>query len=141
MHRSIDQQNYSTAKHFLEGMEVYSEKYNLCGKIDIYDSKKKILIERKRLIKTIYDGYIFQMYGQYFSMLEMGYSIKKIKLYSMKTNKSFFLQLPHEDNEKLKKFTILIDNIKSFNLNHPFNPNPKKCMKCIYNALCDKAAC
>ena len=32
----------------LQSITVYSEKYNLSGKIDLYDSKKFQLIERKK---------------------------------------------------------------------------------------------
>ena len=59
---------------------MYCEKYRLLGKIDIYDGKKKILRERKRQIKQVYDGYIFQLYGQYFSLIEMGYEVDKKKI-------------------------------------------------------------
>ncbi|MBU3964935.1 type V CRISPR-associated protein Cas4 [Patescibacteria group bacterium] len=52
-HESVDKQKYSTAKKYLQGLEVYSEKYNLFGKIDIYDQENKILIERKNKIKII----------------------------------------------------------------------------------------
>ena len=51
-HENIDQGKYSTAKKFLQGIPVYSEKYNIGGKIDIYDCEKKALIERKTKVKT-----------------------------------------------------------------------------------------
>ena len=36
---------------------------------------------------SIYDGYVFQLYGQYFSLIEMGYQVKKIRFHSMDDNK------------------------------------------------------
>ena len=41
-HSSIDNQKYSTAKTVLQGLEIFSEQYGLCGKIDTYDSKTKM---------------------------------------------------------------------------------------------------
>ena len=40
-HESIDKSKYSTEKRYLQGTAVYSEKYRLMGKIDIYDTKTK----------------------------------------------------------------------------------------------------
>jgi len=31
-HETIDERTYSTSAHILQGMEVYSEQYNICGK-------------------------------------------------------------------------------------------------------------
>lgn len=136
-HKTIDNQTYTTAKSVLQGLEVYSEKYQLCGKIDIYDSAKKILTERKKKIKVIYDGYIFQLYAQYFCLIEMGYKINKIKLYSMDDNKNYFVDLPTDNEEQFNAFEQLIIDIKTFNLNANFTPNANKCQRCIYHALCD----
>lgn len=136
-HKTIDTQTYTTAKTVLQGMEVYSEKYNLCGKIDTYDSTKKLLTERKKKIKAIYDGYIFQVYAQYFCLIEMGYQVEKITLYSMDDNKSYGVDLPHHNTEKLDAFEQLITDIQSFDLNADFIANANKCQSCVYNALCD----
>ena len=64
-HESIDSNRYSTRNSVLTSIEVYSEKYQVSGKIDIYDTDKKMLIERKKHLNKIYDGYIFQLYAQY----------------------------------------------------------------------------
>jgi CRISPR-associated protein Cas4 len=53
-HSSIDEGRYSSAKKYLQGMPVYSEKYGIAGKIDIYDSEKKTLTERKTMIKKVW---------------------------------------------------------------------------------------
>ena len=137
-HKSIDFQTYSTKKDILQGISVYSEKYRLCGKIDIFDKKEGVLIERKKLIKTIYDGYIFQIYAQYFCLSEMGYFIKRLFFYSMDTNKRYSVSLPSDDKSMKDNFEKLIQDINYFNLNMPFRANPNKCEKCIYINLCDR---
>src|SRR3989338_8357855 len=50
-HQTIDKKTYSTSKDILCGLEVYSEKYNLVGKIDIFYKKKGLLVERKTKVK------------------------------------------------------------------------------------------
>ena len=67
-HETIDEKTYSTRKSAMMSLDVYSEKYGLCGKIDLYESDKKRLIERKKHVRQIYDGYIFQLYAQYYAM-------------------------------------------------------------------------
>ena len=67
----------------LQGIGIYCEKYNLVGKIDVFDTKSGILTERKKKVTKIYDGYVFQIYAQYFSLIEMGYKVVKLHLYSM----------------------------------------------------------
>ena len=140
-HLSIDAQTYSTSKHILQGIYIYSATYMLCGKIDTYDGAKKLLVERKKRIKVIYDGYIFQLYAQYHAMTEMGYEITKMHLYSMDDNKSFPIELPEDNPDMQLKFEKTIAELRSFDLNAPFSPNVEKCRRCIYQHLCDKALC
>ena len=137
-HQSIDNSNYSSKKSVLQGIEIYSSRLNICGKIDLYDSEKKTLTERKKKIKTIYDGYIFQLYAQYFAMVEMGYEINALKLYSYDDNKSYPVDLPDEDPEMLKKFEDTIRAINEFDPNNYTPQNKEKCTMCIYNTLCDR---
>lgn len=92
-HKTIDSNTYSTRKDVITSLDVYSEKYNLTGKIDIYDKSKMILIERKNKISEIYDGYIFQLYAQYFCMIEMGYKVEKLQIYSISDNKKYDIKL------------------------------------------------
>ncbi len=141
-HKTIDTHHYSTSAHILQGHEIYSEHYNLCGKIDIFDIKKKRLTERKREIKTLYDGYVFQVYAQYFALTEMGYTVEHIVIHDLIHNKNYPIPLPAQDLAMLEKFESLIDEINRFNL-HTSNHSPvlAKCQNCIYNALCDAALC
>lgn len=136
-HKTVDTQSYTTSKIVLQGMEIYSEKYNIGGKIDSYDQDKALLVERKKKIKTIYDGYIYQLYAQYYCLIEMGYKVKKLKLYSMDDNKSYSVKNPQDDAERQKGFDALIDKMRAFDLEAPFKANESKCNHCIYDNLCD----
>lgn len=140
-HKSIDEGFYSTSKDVLIGINIYSDKYQIAGKIDIYDSRKKILTERKKKIKVIYDGYIFQMYAQYFCLTEMGFKVDQLRLYSMDDNKVYPIPKPEEDKIMFQKFETLIQKMSVFSLNDEFIPNPNKCNHCIYNTICDISAC
>jgi CRISPR-associated exonuclease Cas4 len=140
-HASIDEKKYSTRKDVLQATEIYSSKYNLVGKIDLYYIDEAHLVERKRSIKKIYDGYIFQVYGQYFGLLEEGYKVEKITIRDLTANKNYSIPLPDESPEWLEKFEMLLRDFSEFSLNDPFVPNPEKCKNCIYSSLCDHSKC
>ncbi len=138
-HKTVDNKTYTTSKKVLQTISVYSSKYRIAGKIDTFDKDKQLLTERKKKIKTIYDGFIFQLYAQYHCLIEMGYQVENLKLYSMDDNKSYPVELP-KDNIKMQiKFEELIRQIRSFDLNIEFKPNPNKCKYCVYKNLCDKS--
>lgn len=137
-HEAVDHGTYSTRKNIITSLDVYCEKYNIVGKIDIYDGDKKVLIERKRLIKQIYDGYIFQLYAQYFAMKEMGYEVKKIQFYSMADNKMYPVKLPEDNWDMMEKFEKTIDEMRSFNISNFQQSNMEKCKNCIYEPACDR---
>jgi len=135
-HESIDLKKYSSASRYIQGLEVYNSKYNICGKIDIYDIQTKSLIERKTKIKEIYDGQKYQLYGQYFCLQEMGYIVEHLYLHSLTDNKRYKIKIPNE--EEIKKFENLINQFCSFDLfDSSFTQNINKCNHCIYNELCD----
>lgn len=141
-HASIEGKSYSTRKNILQGLEIYCERYKICGKVDIFDADSGKLIERKRQIKTIYDGYVFQVYAQYHALCEMGYTVKSIVLYDVVHNKAYPIALPHENPEMQRKFEKLIEQINCFDMNAPdFNPVEAKCRNCIYSNLCDYSLC
>lgn len=139
VHETIDDQKYSSKRCVLQGMACYCEKYNLLGKIDLFDIETKVLTERKRMIKTIYDGYVFQLYAQYFSLQEMGYSVEKIRLYSYADNKIYEQKLPHENPEMLNKFEMVLYDIRHFNIDTFVQNNREKCIHCIYSDACDRS--
>lgn len=134
VHECIDEGYYSTAKKFLTGIAVYSTKYGLVGKIDIYDKETLSLIERKNMIKQIFDGYRYQLYAQYFSLIEMGFRVKHLYLHSLSDNKRYSVEIPRGD--ELLKFENVIEDIRSFDFNQKIKKNKKKCDQCIYNPLC-----
>lgn len=134
-HENIEQGKYSSAKRYLQGLPVYADKYNLMGKIDIYDKKDKALIERKFKVKKIYNGYKYQVYAQYFCLKEMGYKINKIFIHSLSDNTRYKIKLP--DKKTTAEFKKIINKIKNFNINKfPIIKNSNKCEQCIYKPLC-----
>lgn len=138
-HETIDTATYSTHKDILQGVEVFSDEYNLCGCIDIFDIKQGILTERKKKIKKVYDGYVFQLFAQYFALSEMGYTVKKIRLFSKDDNRVFNVKLPGESLELKKRFEETVQELHSFDPGS-FSPESKeKCENCIYSTFCDRS--
>ncbi len=141
-HNSIDNKSYNSRKNILQNVEVFSEKYNICGKIDVFDCESGKLIERKREIKTIYDGYVFQVYAQCYALREMGYVVNEIIIHDLVHNKNYPIHLPENDTNMQSKFEKLICDINNFKLiDTDVEPNKLKCEKCIYSQLCDISPC
>lgn len=138
-HENIDKGQYSSLRRYKQCLELYSEKYNFCGKLDIYDMETHSIIERKNLIKKIYDGYVYQLHAQYFCLVEMGYEVEKLFLHSLQNNKRYPVDLP--DKESTKRFEELVQSINRFDPGQKgFFQNPEKCRRCIYNELCDSCS-
>ncbi|MBP9886060.1 MAG: type V CRISPR-associated protein Cas4 [Leptospiraceae bacterium] len=141
-HETIDERTYSTRKKVLMGTDVYCEKYNILGKIDVFDISAKKLTERKYKITKIYDGFVFQVYAQYFGLVELGYEVEKIVIHDRTHNKNYPITLPEEDKVMFEKFERLIEDIRNFDLSDPnFKANIEKCKKCVYSHLCDFSLC
>jgi len=138
-HEKIDANRYSTSKDVITSLEVYSSKYNLVGKIDMYFQTEKTIMERKRQIKEIYDGYVFQVYAQYFGLVEAGYPVETIKLHSLSDNKTYKVKCPEDDPEMLGKFEKVIEDIRHFDLASYVQKNSSKCQNCIYEPACDRS--
>ncbi len=134
-HESIEKGSYSTLNRYLLNIDVYSEKYGICGKIDVYDQEDKKIIERKGKIKTIYEGYLYQIYAHYFCLTEMGFGVDSLCLHSLDDNKRYNLPIP--DDATIKKFEGHLLQVKKFNLLDSFQQIEGKCRECIYNPLCD----
>lgn len=135
-HQKSDTGAYSTKSSMLQGLSVYSSRYDIYGKIDTFDSEKGILTERKKRIITVYDGYVFQLYAQYFALSDMGYTVNLLRLYSIDDNTVYKIAKPQEDAEMFKKFVKLMADIKSFKFENFKQSNIQKCMHCIYEPLC-----
>lgn len=115
-HRAVDSGEYSDSGNILQSLPIYCEEYGLYGNIDTLDTLSGTLTERKKHISVIYDGYIFQLYAEYFALCEMGYAVKKLNLYSYDDNKMFGILLPEENPEMPEKFLNLLSDIQSFDL-------------------------
>lgn len=136
VHTNIDEHRTGNNRADLTGMAVFSDDLGVYGKIDVYKSRHKKLVERKYLIKTLYRGQIYQLWSQYYCLLEMGYEVENLEFYSCSTNCSFNIPLPDEaDRKELKDF---IERFKRFDPDQAFPVNQNKCVHCIYCNLCDK---
>lgn len=138
-HHNVDKGIYSTKKNVLSGIDGYCARYNLLCKIDIFYVDEKRLVERKKKIHQVFDGQIFQLYAQYFCLIEMGYEVEKLELYSMSDNKKYKISLPSEDNSMFKKFRDTIDEIISFDYDSFYPVNKSKCENCIYEPACERS--
>ena len=136
-HEGIDQKKASNRADDILALSVYSEKYGIMGKIDLYKRKEKKLIERKNQLKKIFRGQLYQLWGQMVCMQEMGYEIESLAFYEMSTNKMIPVEMPEErDLQELRDF---IKRFREYNPDcTPFTINPNKCRHCIYSNLCDK---
>lgn len=138
-HEKVDNGEYADSKHILQGIDVYCDQYGISGKIDIYDSDKKMLTERKNKIKQIFDGYVFQLYAQCFAMREMGYTVNKLKLYSYSDNISYPVELPEDDTIMFAKFVDTVETMKNTEISKYKPTNIRKCENCIYEPFCDRS--
>ncbi len=135
VHEAIDKGFYSSAKRYMQGLEVWSERYGLAGKIDVYDVQEKMLIERKNKVKVIYDGYRYQLYAQMFCLQEMGYQIDALRIHSLTDNKRYSVPMPEADD--VYEFEKLIDSIRDFDISKShILVNSAKCAECVYKPLC-----
>jgi CRISPR-associated protein Cas4 len=135
-HETIDNHQYKK-KNWITGMWLSSPTLRIYGKLDLYNEITGELVERKRLIKNIYDGYKMQVWAQYYCLKEMGYEVSTIALHSLTDNTRYSLGIPtSEDIQKLKKLILEI------NTYHPefeelTNPENKSLIS-IYAPLCPK---
>ena len=134
-HATVDDGTYSTRKAIITGMMVYSQQYNLLGRIDVLDTERQLLTERKHSVSAIYDGFRYQLYAQFFALTEMGYTVKHLRIHSNKDNRTYDIPLPTAPD--IQQFEQVLADMRAFSLEAPFTPNPNKCAHCIYNALCD----
>lgn len=135
-HSQIDEKKYSSRKDDIVGISVYCNELGVAGKIDIYKQKEKLLIERKYKLDKIYLGQIYQLWAQYFCMVEMGYNVNRLAFYAISTNTAFPIELPTDESKK--ELINFIESFKNFNPETDIETNINKCRHCIYCSLCDK---
>jgi CRISPR-associated protein Cas4 len=133
-HEPVDNKTYTTAKNVLQGMEVCSEEFGIAGKIDTFDMRTGTLVERKYKVKTIFDGYRYQLYAQMVCLREMGYEVKSLAIQSLADNKRYKIPMP--DEKEIKVFLSLIEAMKNYRPEIPRPVNENKCSQCVYQPLC-----
>lgn len=132
-HESIEERSYTTAKHILQGLSVYSQRLGVKGKIDIYDANNHSLIERKYRVKAIYTGFKYQLYAQMYCLEEAGFAVERLFLHSLSDNKRYEINLPTETEKK--EFEEIISKMKSFNTVTMQNHACNHCENNIYGLL------
>lgn len=135
-HDTIDNKSYGSSKDIIVSLPVFSNRLGVYGVIDIYDKKRKQLTERKYSLKNIFRGQLYQLWAQYYCMIEMGYSVEKIAFYEKSTNVSHFVSVPSE--EDILELKDAIERVRCFSLDSEFVQDAGKCSHCIYVNLCDK---
>ncbi|WP_026215879.1 type V CRISPR-associated protein Cas4 [Porphyromonas macacae] len=134
-HRSIDNYSVSSVSNRLTGISLLSEHYGLYGKLDQFDIKRGLVVERKNHLANIYKGQIYQLWGEGFCLEEMGYDVREYCFVEYSTHKVF--SVPYPTDEDRAQFLRFIDEIRSFDpaVETP-DVNPQKCSHCIYSHLC-----
>ena len=136
-HKATDSKKGSSRSCDILSLPVCSNSLGLYGVIDLYRGNTATLIERKLRLNHIFRGQLYQLWGQYFCMLEMGYEVNAIAFYEISTNKMFPQQLPTQSERQ--EFINFLNKIRSYNpLSDNITINPNKCIHCIYCNLCDK---
>lgn len=136
-HRGVDSKNGSTRRADIMSLPVYCDELGISGKIDVYKQDRRMLIERKNNLKQIFRGQIYQLWGQYFCMKEMGYDVERLAFYEISTNKMIDVDMPGEAGKR--ELESFIERFKHYNpATSAFKINPNKCAHCIYCNLCDK---
>lgn len=135
-HESIDHKKAGNRREVVPSLPVYSTKYKLMGRVDLYHRKEKMLVERKYQLKRIYQGQIYQLWAQYLCLIEMGYEVEKLAIYEISTNR--MIPVPIPDSTEIAKFEDFIKRFRQFDPRLQIPVNPNKCKHCIYSNLCDK---
>lgn len=135
-HMAVDNKSSSSSPDVIESLSVVSSEFGIFGKIDIYKKAAKMLVERKYMLSQIFRGQIYQLWGQYFCMKEMGYEIDCLAFYEISTHKSYPVDLPGEAGRV--EFVNFLTAYRTYNPLNSFIPNENKCRHCIYSNLCDK---
>lgn len=135
-HAAVDDKTSSNKKNDMLSLPVYSSRYKLMGKVDVYRQKEKMLIERKYRLKQIFQGQVYQLWAQYFCLREMGYEVEHIAFYEISTNKMIPVELP--DKNGVMQFSSFIERYHQFDPSDKICVNYNKCRHCIYCNLCDK---
>ncbi len=134
-HTTIDSKTYSN-KNCITAITVISNKLGVIGKIDLYRPIERLLVERKYRLENIYRGQLYQLWCQYYCMIEMGYRVDRIEFYEISRNRHISVPLPSE--REYSELSDVISKIHRYNPQMPIKYNLNKCRHCVYCNLCDK---
>lgn len=136
-HQGVDTKKGSTRKTDIMSLPVFCDELGIFGKIDVYKQDRRLLIERKKNLKQIFRGQIYQLWGQYFCLMEMGYDVEKLAFYEVSTNRMIPIDVPGV-KEKYE-LECVIERFKQYDpISTEIIVNSNKCIHCIYCNLCDK---
>lgn len=135
LHADIDDFAHSVSD-VLKGIYVISNQLGVYGKIDKYYTQDKKLVESKYAIKVLYKGYYYQLWAQYFAMIEMGYEVNVIEFFCIKDKITHRIPLPGKT--EFNELRQHIRTIAWYDFDKELKINPEKCTHCIYSSLCDK---
>ena len=133
IHAAVDDRRYSTSKHILQGLSVYSAEYGIMGKIDIYDARKMALTERKTQVKVMHEGYKLQLHAQYVCLKEMGHEVLFMYVYSAKDNKRHAVLPPTQ--KELARLKSILNQMRHVTPDTLRSHSCKRCESHIYEAL------
>lgn len=134
-HRSIDE-GTSYDDDIISGIYVSSERYDLIGRIDRFRASTGTLVEAKRHIEKIHEGYVMQLYAQCFCMEESGYDVHGLALYDIERKKSHPVAMPCDDPEMLERFESTLQTMRFFDVGSFDDVDASKCAGCIYKEIC-----
>ncbi len=136
-HEQLDDRIEQELPDDLYGLAVYSDRLGVMGKIDHYNVSAKRLIEYKNNLKQIFRGQLYQLWAQYFCMIEMGFEINAIGFYELSSGRFIPVDLP--DSVEWNELNQFIARFKNYNPEDSLKVNVNKCIHCIYCNLCDKS--
>jgi len=132
-HENIEKGTYTTTRHIFLGLSVTSNRLGIKGRIDLYDSQKHLLIERKYRVKQVYLGFIYQLYGQMYCLLEAEYPVEELLIQSLSDNKRYKIPLPI--TEEKEAFESVIEQMRSFTWDNLKTHSCSHCQNHIYDLL------
>lgn len=136
-HTTVDEKSVAGTVRILRGMEIFSEQYGIVGKIDLFDTKTGELIERKRTVKKVHEGYRFQLWAQRCCLEEMGYHVQKMTLHSLTDNKKYDVVMDAESSVRFEETLVRMRDFQPLYVAK--TAYAAQCENCIYRELCKKA--
>lgn len=135
-HAATDSKTSSSRRDDILSLPVFSDELRITGKIDMFRKSEGHLIERKYQLKNIYRGQLYQIWGQYFCLKEMGYDVKRLSFYEISTKRGIPVSIPGK--EEFNELKMVIEKYIQYKPDSKIDTNNNKCAHCIYCPMCDK---